>query len=198
MNKVLFSAKQDNWLTPESVLDRVRGVAPIAYDPCTFDSNPTGARQFDTADTDGLSKVKPWYSGLVFVNEPYSQSDRWAKKIAEVAQLGGVVVQLTAARTETRRWHRYIWPNAKCVCFLKGRLKFAVWTEECGDKHNFVPLYGEAGQKMPYRVCVDCAVREPSCAPFPSAVVLYAQNWSGVELYNFDQHFKEAGWIVTP
>lgn len=62
----------DNWCTPEVVLERVRRIAPIGLDPCTTVDNPVGAWRYYTPFEDGLAS--PWDGfGLVFVNPPYSQ-----------------------------------------------------------------------------------------------------------------------------
>jgi len=50
----------DGWCTPPEVLERVRRVGPIALDPCTDASNPTGALKYITHDSYGGGLAREW------------------------------------------------------------------------------------------------------------------------------------------
>ena len=57
----------------------------------------------------------------VFLNPPYgAETGKWMARAAE----HGNVTALIFARTETIQFFESIWPKAKAVCFLKGRLSF--------------------------------------------------------------------------
>lgn len=194
MNRALFTCNKDNWLTPESVLDRVREVGPIGLDPCTTLGNPTGAAEWHTDDGTPLGErvwpqVASW--GVVFMNPPYSEQQEWvARACGHAAEYGAAVLSLIPARTDTRLWHRIVVPNAAAICFWRGRLRFRVWTEECAVDHAWTTVDLATG-------CATCAVRRPSSAPFPSAVVLHRGANDGM-VERFTQAFGDAGWIVTP
>ena len=117
----------DNWCTPEVVLERVRKLGVIGLDPCTTSENPVDAINFLTPATDGLSL--PWSGqGLVYVNPPYSRMKAWAAKIADEGlwhpYSGSTkIVALVAARPDTA-WWRTMLDTAWCVAFWRGRLKF--------------------------------------------------------------------------
>jgi len=85
----------------------------------------------------------------VFMNPPYGREIKdWIKKAYEESlKKDTLVVCLIPARTDTSYWHDYIFPHAKDIRFLKGRIKFE-------------NIKGEA----------------LNSAPFPSAVVIFNKN----------------------
>ena len=92
---------------------------------------------------------------IVFCNPPYSKSgkqDKWVKKCYEESKKPNtVVVALLPARTDTKRFHKYIW-NGNCseIRFVEGRLFFEI---------NGKPVLGKNNKPMP--------------APFPSMIVIW-------------------------
>ena len=61
------------------------------------------------------------------MNPPYGRDiGKWVKKAYEESLKGAVVVCLIPARTDTKYYHDYIFPYAKDIEFVKGRLKFEV------------------------------------------------------------------------
>ena len=63
----------------------------------------------------------------VFMNPPYGRDIKlWVKKAYMESLNGAKVLCLIPARTDTSYWHDYIFPNAKDINFLRGRLKFEV------------------------------------------------------------------------
>lgn len=171
-----------SWRTPKWLLDLVREVNHIGFDPCTTEDNPVGAPAYCTpvglfcldvagrvgstkvASTDGLAT--PWGSdGLVFANPPYSrkESPAWADKIAHEAALGTEIIALLPARVDTSWWHNHIAANADAVCFLRGR-----------PRH------------------VDAAGNADGAGKFPSAVAYF-----GDRVKVFARVFSRAGWVVV-
>jgi hypothetical protein len=135
----LMSSAKSDWRTPDNVLDLVRQVGSIALDPATSMDNPTGARVFcvhprdwipgvPAAVPDGLNQVWPELAsgGLPYVNPPYGRDiGRWLARCWYVGQLGGEVIALLPARTDTAWWNRFVAPPAsQAVCFWAGRLTF--------------------------------------------------------------------------
>jgi hypothetical protein len=105
----------DDWLTPPGLLARL-GVFDL--DPCSPLTRPwdTAAAHL-TLDDDGLHS--PW-TGRVWMNPPYSEVEAWMDRMAE----HGHGTALVFARTDTRWWHRAVWPFACSILFLAGRVSF--------------------------------------------------------------------------
>ena len=92
-----------NWCTPPEIL---KALGPFDDDPC-----PVGGR-------DGL--IRPWW-GFVWLNPPYDRDiGKWLERMSE--HRNGIA--LIFARTETANFHRYIFPFADAILFLRGRLHF--------------------------------------------------------------------------
>lgn len=106
------------WLTPPEIIHALGG---FDLDPCAAINQPwlTAKRHYTIKD-DGLKKI--WgVDSRVFLNPPYgSQTGRWLKKLSE----HGNGIALIFARTETKMFFDYIWPEAHAILFLKGRLSF--------------------------------------------------------------------------
>ena len=121
--KALHSSERMDWQTPDEVLDLVRSVGPIGYDPCTTPDNPTGARWVSAPPLDGLtSRWGLWE--LIYVNPPYGRElPKWTAKCAREGTAGSEIILLVPARTDTVWFHRDI-RQAHRVCFWKGRMRF--------------------------------------------------------------------------
>jgi hypothetical protein len=108
----------DTWLTPPAIL---QALGTFALDPCAAPSPqpwPTAAKHIELPE-DGLAA--DWGNGRVWLNPPYgTTTGKWLERMA--AHNRGTV--LIFARTETDDWHRWIWPIASGILFLKGRLHF--------------------------------------------------------------------------
>lgn len=111
------NGQYDTWLTPPEI---VTALGPFDLDPCAA----PWPRPWDTATVhvvppmDGLAL--PWV-GRVWLNPPYGDKlCAWLEKMAR----HGSGIALTFARTETEAWQRWVWPWAKAVLFLAGRIHF--------------------------------------------------------------------------
>lgn len=126
---VHFSSATDNWSTPQEFYDNLNNIFDFTLDPCASDANHKTEKYFTAAD-DGLAQS--WDGERVFMNPPYGREiGAWVKKASE--QVGGFVVCLLPARTDTRWWHDYVVGGGANICFLKGRLKF-------GGQKNSAPF----------------------------------------------------------
>lgn len=107
---------KDEWLTPREL---VEGLGPFDLDPCAPVRRPWDtARRHYTVEDDGLRM--PW-EGLVWLNPPYGTvARRWMRRMAE----HGEGVALLFARTETEMFFESVWPVARVVKFLRGRVAF--------------------------------------------------------------------------
>jgi phage N-6-adenine-methyltransferase len=127
---VHFSSKSNEWETPQSLFDELNAKYNFTLDPCSTHENAKCKKHF-TMEEDGLKQS--WAGEVVFMNPPYgSEIKHWIKKAYEESLLGGVIVCLIPARTDTKYWHKYIFPYAN-IEFLEGRLKF-------GESKNSAPF----------------------------------------------------------
>lgn len=123
MNNVLFSTGKDDWETPQDFFLKMDNEFHFTLDACANDLNHKCPLYFNE-ETDGLKQ--DWSGHVVWVNPPYSQKvqDKWVKKCFEESKKS-VVVMLIPARTDTKRFHKYIYnqPGVE-IRFIEGRLKF--------------------------------------------------------------------------
>ncbi len=123
INKALFTSKKDDWETPQKLFNELNKEFQFDLDATANDHNAKCEKYF-TKEQDAL--VQEW-RGSVFCNPPYG---REIPKFLEKAytesrkEYCDRVVLLIPARTDTRAWHDYIFPFAKDIRFLKGRLKY--------------------------------------------------------------------------
>lgn len=135
---------RDDWCTPEDELEAVRALGEIALDPCWNPSAITAPRKAYALDgvthslRDGL--IRDWAgdmrdelgAGVVFVNPPFSELDRWLAKCALTwDRLGDdmygrppvSIVSLVPARVG--HWAiTDVIHTARFVAFRKNRTKF--------------------------------------------------------------------------
>ena len=107
---------KEEWLTPPEI---IKALGRFDLDPCAPIKRPWEmAKAHYTIADNGL--IKPWH-GRVWLNPPYGgETGRWMARASDHRN----VTALIFARTETVQFFDYIWPKAKAVCFLKGRLAF--------------------------------------------------------------------------
>lgn len=110
----------DTWLTPPAIVEALGGWESFDLDPCASIDQPTRTARRQITETDNGLLVS-WH-GRVWVNPPYS-SPLVVRFMARLAEHGRGT-SLTFARTETEWFHRYVWPVAAGVLFIRGRLRF--------------------------------------------------------------------------
>lgn len=127
MAKVYHSSGRDDWGTPPKLFNLLDREFHFTLDVCALPHNAR-CRQFITPKMDALKR--PW-SGVCFMNPPFSQAKNFVKKAYTEARAGRcTVVALLAARTDTKAFHGWIYKAANEIRFLKGRVKFV------GAKHG--------------------------------------------------------------
>lgn len=125
---VHFSSQSNEWSTPQDFFEKLNQEFNFTLDPCATKENAKCAK-FYTIEDDGLAQS--WDNEVVFCNPPYGREIKhWVKKASEA--VGGVIVMLIPARTDTRYFHDYIYNKAE-IRFIRGRLKF-------GDSKNSAPF----------------------------------------------------------
>jgi phage N-6-adenine-methyltransferase len=116
----------DEHYTPPKYIESARTVlGDIDLDPATCEQaqKHIGAREFYTKDIDGLNQE--WF-GRVWINPPFSEGDRWARKLLAELDAGRVsaAILLQNSATDTKWFHSLARASA-CVCFVAGRINFA-------------------------------------------------------------------------
>jgi len=133
-----------NWLTPREVIMQL---GEFDLDPCSPIKRPWDtAKKHYTIEDNGL--LLPWI-GRVWLNPPYGdQLEAWMKLMA--AHNNGIA--LTFARTDTDVFHRYIFPVADSIFFLKSRLSFVnlggIKAKSDGGAPSVFIAYGEYNSQV--------------------------------------------------
>ena len=131
MNNVHFSSETNEWSTPIDLYNSLDEIYNFTLDPCSTKENAK-CKNYYTIEDNGL--IQDWAKEIVFMNPPYGREIKdWVKKAYEESLKGATVVCLIPSRTDTKYWHDYIFPYAREITFLKGRLKF-------GNSKNTAPF----------------------------------------------------------
>ena len=126
--EVMFSSKTDLWSTPQKFYDELDKEFHFTLDPCATKENHK-CEKYYTKEEDGLKQSRD--NEIVFCNPPYWREIKNRVQKAYFTR-GGVTVMLLPARTDTSRFHDYIYKKAE-IRFIRGRLKF-------GDGKNSAPF----------------------------------------------------------
>jgi site-specific DNA-methyltransferase (adenine-specific) len=126
IHESLYSSRSEEWPTPQFFFDQLNEEFHFTLDPCATQQNAK-CKLFFTKKDDGLHKS--WSTHVVFCNPPSGRDMRdWARKCAEAARQGALVVLLAHARTDTRWFHEWVYGKAE-LRFVRGRLKFGDGTQ---------------------------------------------------------------------
>ena len=105
------------WYTPTEIVEAARmTMGSIDLDPCTITNNPTGARMFYTAETDGLTKE--WF-GNVWLNPPFGKGFvEWMHKANSEIASGRVSQMICLIPTWTNsKWFQSFGHRDVSLCF---------------------------------------------------------------------------------
>jgi hypothetical protein len=133
----------DEWLTPKEITDEL---GPFDLDPCSPIVRPWDiAKKHFSVNDNGLLQV---WTGFIWCNPPYGQQTiYWMERMA----MHNDGIALIFARTETKTFFKYIWPIAKSVYFIKGRLSFyrvnGIKAEYNGGAPSVLIAYGKEADK---------------------------------------------------
>lgn len=137
--KTLFSTGKDDWETPQDLFDDLDAEFHFTLDVCA-DQHNAKHPHFYTEQENGLAQ--DWRGETVWCNPPYSSGKQnyWVRKCYEEGQKPDTtVVLLIPARTDTARFHDYIWGKAE-LRFIRGRLKF-VGAENSAPFPSMIVIY---------------------------------------------------------
>lgn len=105
----------DDWATPDYILDDIRKEFGEFFDPCPLKNDKTL--------WDGLKE--DWNGPVHYINPPYNNKDKVAfiNKAYQESLKGKVCILLIPAATELPIFHDLILPYAE-VRFIRGRVRF--------------------------------------------------------------------------
>jgi len=122
LQKAMVSSKSNEWSTPQDFFNQLDKEFGFTLDPCSTNENCKCKKHFTMQD-DGLSK--DWSKDVVFMNPPYGgHTGDWMRKAWEESKRGSIVVCLIVSSTDRSYWHDYIFPYARQIRFIRGRLRF--------------------------------------------------------------------------
>lgn len=111
-----------NWGTPKKLFDYLNNIYKFDLDPCSDGTNNLCDDYF-TEEDDGL--LQDWGGRNVFMNPPYNrETGKWIEKAYKESLKGAVVVCLIPCRPDASYWHKWIFPYARSIFFIQGRLHF--------------------------------------------------------------------------
>ncbi len=104
-------SNNDDWETPQYILDSLTEEFGELYDPCPLKAN------FDGLAID--------WEPITYVNTPYNARDKakFIKKAIREAEKCCLVILLIPANIDTKDF-TWLWNVAKEIRFIKGRVKF--------------------------------------------------------------------------
>lgn len=111
-NSALFTSKRQEWETPQNLFDELDSEYHFDLNAAASKDNAKVESYFTEQD-DGLKQKWGGRYNSVFINPPYTSKlqNAFIKKAYETwKEFGTTVVLLIPARTDTLRWHKYIFP----------------------------------------------------------------------------------------
>lgn len=123
MREVLFKHEREDWETPNWLFEELNEKYRFEYDLFANEANALCERYFSEEN----SAFENEWGRVNFANPPYSTAvqNRVFKRAWEEMAKGKTTVLLVPARTDTKRFHRYVFGvEGVSVRFLEGRLRF--------------------------------------------------------------------------
>ena len=118
INESLFTSDKQDWQTPQILFDDLNKEFKFTFDSAATPDNALCA-QFSS------NSLNIQWVGSVFCNPPYGRElPKFIKKAREQGKPDNPVVLLIPARPDTHAWHDHIFPYAKEIRFIKGRIVF--------------------------------------------------------------------------
>lgn len=109
--------------TPVAFIKAVeREFGPLVFDLASDGTNNVAAMCYTPAE-DSLSQAWSWIVGWAWLNPPYDDIGKWAKKAYSESLLGAKILMLVPASVGSNWYRDYVYGKAE-VRFLNGRLTF--------------------------------------------------------------------------
>lgn len=123
---IIHNSGETEWFTPEYIVEAARKVmGGIDLDPasCEKANQTVKATRFFDASVDGL---KQEWSGKVFLNPPYSQTEKFIQTLCNCEIEQAVIIVNNCTETQ---WFRSLTERASAIMFFTGRLRFVRSTD---------------------------------------------------------------------
>ena len=117
LNPALMRADRDDWRTPAHVFDALHREFRFTLDGAACADGRDALLPRWSGDVDRAD----WRFERVYCNPPYGRAQR---AFVDRARTAALAVLLLPARTDTRTWHEGIFPVAREVRFVQGRIRF--------------------------------------------------------------------------
>jgi hypothetical protein len=130
------NSQSQDWGTPKKYIDAVKNFfgGKIELDPCSNNYSIVNAIiEYKLPYKDGLKES--WNYPTIYVNPPYGADRKrnttiknWLAKCCKAHfEFNSEVLALVPVATNTSHWKKYVFGNARAICFLYDtRLKFLV------------------------------------------------------------------------
>lgn len=120
-SRIVFSSSKDDWTTPIWLFDDLNKKYDFTLDAAASDDNHLLPLYF-TEEIDGLKQT--WSGHRVFCNPPYSLAPEFIEKAYKERYSAELSLLLVPVRSSNEEWHKYIFPYARSITYINGRLKF--------------------------------------------------------------------------
>ena len=131
LKKAMVSSKSNEWETPKKLFNQLNKEFNFTLDPCSTTENKKCQKNY-TIKENGLKQS--WRNEIVFMNPPYGgNTGKWIKKALIESRNGTIVVCLIVSSTDRSYWHDFIFPFAKEIRSVRGRISF-------GDSKSTAPF----------------------------------------------------------
>ena len=138
VNNALFTSNTEERYTPKDFFEEINKEFKFTLDPCATKENHK-CEKFYTKEDDWLKQSRD--NEIVYCNPPYGRElKKRVKKWSEIKK--GITVMLLPARTDTSRFHDYIYNKAE-IRFVKWRLKFW-WSKNSAPFPSMVVIFRNA------------------------------------------------------
>lgn len=132
-----YSSESQTWNSPKWLFDDLNKLWNFTLDAACIPSSALCTKYFTPDDN---SLIQDWGTEIVWLNPPYDDLKTWLSKATDAYNKGASVVLLVPSRTDTQAFQNYAAKMCSCVCFIKGRLKFADPTKREGEQKNSAPF----------------------------------------------------------
>ena len=116
-----MAKENDVYATPFSLFDRFSRVFRFTCDVCALAENTKVPEKYYTPEMNGL---KQQWTGVCWMNPPFSEMELWVEKARISADNGAVVIALLPSHTDTIWYFRHVHKVADVIMPIKGRLRF--------------------------------------------------------------------------
>ena len=126
--KYNYTSESINWGTPKHIKDKYLDY----FDPCPYPKPEWNGLEIEWKDKN-------------FVNPPFKDCKKWAKKCMDEYKRGKEVILLIPVRTSSKYFHEMILPFARLE-FLQGKIRFINLDDSADISNN-------SGFKDPIMLC---------------------------------------------